>query len=169
MGTNLLRLVHRQSCPVTPISIFPQFPPHGRIPNFAGADEAADLLAETEVLKDATAIKANPDAPQRLVRRGALRAGKTVFQAVTRLTEERAFLELDPDRIDDYREATTVSGSAELGRPVYPDQMPAVDLVVSGSVAVDTGGARIGRARGTATSSTPSWRNSDTSTTRRRS
>ena len=45
------------------IARFP-FPPHDRIPNFAGADDAADRLAETEEWQDADAIKANPDAPQ---------------------------------------------------------------------------------------------------------
>jgi 5-formyltetrahydrofolate cyclo-ligase len=129
------------------VARFP-FPPHGRIPNFAGADEAADRLAATEAWQDAETVKANPDAPQLPVRRAALRAGKTVYMAVPRLRDERCFLELDPARLDDYDAATTVSGSAEHGRQVGPDAMPGIDLVVSGSVAVDEAGARVGKGEG---------------------
>jgi len=124
------------------------FPPHGRIPNFAGATEAADRLTELDAWRDADAIKANPDSPQRPVRRRALEAGKTVYVAVPRLADERPFLELDPDRIDDYGEATAISGADELGVQVAPDEMAAVDLIVSGSVAVDDRGARVGKGEG---------------------
>ncbi|PSP96600.1 5-formyltetrahydrofolate cyclo-ligase [Halobacteriales archaeon QS_4_70_19] len=124
------------------------FPPHGRIPNFAGADAAADRLTDTDAWRTAGTVKANPDAPQLPVRRAALRAGKTVYMAVPRLRDERCFLELDPDALTDYDAATTVSGSAEHGRQVAPDAMPAVDLVVSGSVAVSEAGARIGKGEG---------------------
>jgi len=124
------------------------FPPHGRIPNFAGADRAAERLAATDVWREAETVKANPDAPQLPVRRAALRAGKTVYMAVPRLRDERCFLELDPDALDDYDAATTVSGSSEHGRQVAPDQMPTIDLVVSGSVAVSESGDRIGKGEG---------------------
>lgn len=124
------------------------FPPTGRIPNFAGADVAADRLTDTTAWRAAGTVKANPDAPQLPVRRAALRAGKTVYMAVPRLRDERPFLELDPDAIDDYDAATTVSGIGEYGRQVGPDAMPAIDLVVSGSVAVDEAGARVGKGEG---------------------
>ena len=48
------------------VARFP-FPPHGRIPNFAGAEVAAARLLEMEPWKSATAIKVNPDSPQRLL------------------------------------------------------------------------------------------------------
>ncbi|NHN49532.1 5-formyltetrahydrofolate cyclo-ligase [Halostella sp. JP-L12] len=124
------------------------FPPHGRIPNFAGADEAADRLAELDEWRAADAVKANPDSPQRPVRRRALEAGKTVYMAVPRLRDEECFLELDPVHIDDYDTATTISGSSELGVQVAPDEMDPVDFVVSGSVVVDDRGARIGKGEG---------------------
>ncbi|WP_135820069.1 5-formyltetrahydrofolate cyclo-ligase [Halostella litorea] len=124
------------------------FPPHGRIPNFAGAKAAAERLTDLDAWQDADAIKANPDSPQRPVRRRALEAGKTVYVAVPRLADERPFLELDPERIDDYDEATTISGADELGVQVAPEGMSAVDLIVSGSVAVDDRGARIGKGEG---------------------
>lgn len=124
------------------------FPPHDRIPNFAGADAAADRLTDTEAWQAAEAIKANPDAPQLPVRRAAMRAGKTVFMAVPRLREEKCFLRLDPAEVDDIDDATTVGGSSEHGVPVGPDEMPEIDLIVSGSVAVSERGARIGKGEG---------------------
>ncbi|WP_276260438.1 5-formyltetrahydrofolate cyclo-ligase [Haloglomus litoreum] len=129
------------------VARFP-FPPHGRIPNFAGADAAAERLTGTEAWRAAETVKANPDAPQLPVRRAALRAGKIVYMAVPRLRDERCFLELDPDVLEDYDAATTVSGIGEHGRQVGPDEMPEVDLVVSGSVAVSASGARIGKGEG---------------------
>lgn len=124
------------------------FPPHGRIPNFAGADAAADRLTDTDVWRAADVVKANPDAPQLPVRRAALRAGKTLYMAVPRLRDERCFLRLDPDEIEDIDHATTVGGSAEVGQQVTPEEMPPVDLIVTGSVAVDEHGARIGKGEG---------------------
>ena len=86
------------------------FPPHGRISNFAGADEAADRLAELDAWRSADVIKANPDAPQLPVRRAALREGKILYMAVPRLRDAKCFFRLDPETIDDIDSATTVSG-----------------------------------------------------------
>ncbi|OVE84851.1 5-formyltetrahydrofolate cyclo-ligase [Natronolimnobius baerhuensis] len=124
------------------------FPPHGRIPNFAGADAAAERLAETTAWERADVIKANPDAPQLPVRRAALRAGKTVYMAVPRLRDEQCFLRLDPAEIDDIDHATTVGGSAEVGVPVHPDAVDPIDLIVAGSVVVTPAGGRIGKGEG---------------------
>lgn len=124
------------------------YPPHGRIPNFAGADDAADRLAELDVWQDADVIKSNPDSPQLPVRRAALRQGKTVYMAVPRLRDENCFLRLDPAEIDDIDHATTIGGSAEVGEQVAPGNMEPVDLIVSGSVAVNEQGARVGKGEG---------------------
>jgi 5-formyltetrahydrofolate cyclo-ligase len=128
------------------------FPPHGRIPNFAGADAAADRLAGLDVWTAADALKANPDAPQLPARRRALRDGKTVYVAVPRLRDERCFLELDPDRLEragvDTDDAATIGGSAEHGVAVYPDEVPAIDLILAGSVAVTENGRRVGKGEG---------------------
>ncbi|WP_134668290.1 5-formyltetrahydrofolate cyclo-ligase [Halorussus marinus] len=131
------------------IARFP-FPPHGRIPNVAGAADAADRLAETDEWRAADAVKANPDAPQLPVRRRALRAGKTVYMAVPRLRDEKPFYELDPGEIppEAYDSAPTVSHVEDHARQVGPDAVDAIDLVVSGSVAVTEAGARIGKGEG---------------------
>lgn len=124
------------------------YPPQGRIPNFADAEEAAGRLAELDAWQDAHAIKANPDSPQLPVRRAALRQGKTVYMAVPRLRDEQCFLELDPAEIEDIDHATTIGGSAEVGVQVGPEEMEAIDLIVSGSVAVNEAGARVGKGEG---------------------
>jgi 5-formyltetrahydrofolate cyclo-ligase len=129
------------------VARFP-FPPHGRIPNFAGADDAADRLAAQTEWTEAETVKANPDAPQLPVRRRALREGKTVYMAVPRLRDERCFLKLDPDVLEDYNAATTVSGSSKHGEQVGPAAVEGIDLVVSGSVAVTADGDRIGKGEG---------------------
>ena len=129
------------------VAAFP-FPPHGRIPNFTGASEAADRLADLPEFEQAEAIKANPDSPQRYVRKLALQQGKTVYMAVPRLSEEKCFIVLDPERIEDYHRASTISGSSELGVQVGPEAVESIDLIVSGSVAVTEDGARIGKGEG---------------------
>lgn len=129
------------------VARFP-FPVEGRIPNFAGADAAAERLSETPEWREAAVVKANPDSPQRPVRRRALEDGKIVYMAVPRLRDEKCFLELDPDEIDDIDHATTIRGSSELGVQVGPDAVDPVDLIVAGSVAVTADGARIGKGEG---------------------
>lgn len=124
------------------------FPPHNRIPNFAGADAAAGRLADQQCWTGAETIKANPDAPQRPVRRRALEAGKVVFVAVPRLRDAACFLRLDPQRIEAVDEATTIRGAADVGEPTHPEAVEPIDLVLSGSVAVDSGGVRIGKGEG---------------------
>ena len=126
------------------------FPPHDRIPNFAGADAAADRLTRTREWEAAATLKANPDAPQLPVRRAALRAGKTVYVAQPRLRDPDPFLRLDPTEIppDEIDDATTVSGISEYGTPTAPEALPHVDLIVAGSVGVTTDGARIGKGEG---------------------
>ncbi len=124
------------------------YPPHGRIPNFAGADEAATRLAATEAWQDADVLKSNPDSPQLPVRRAALRQDKTVYVAVPRLQDEKCFLRLDPRDVEDVDHAATIGGSAEEGVQVAPEEMESVDLIVSGSVAVDERGSRVGKGEG---------------------
>ncbi|GGL51927.1 5-formyltetrahydrofolate cyclo-ligase [Halocalculus aciditolerans] len=126
------------------------FPPHGRIPNFAGARQAADRLAETDAWRAADVVKANPDAPQLAARRRALREGKTLYMAVPRLRADEAFYELDPERLDaaDFDAAPTVSHVAQYADTVPLDEVPHVDFVLSGSVAVTRDGARVGKGEG---------------------
>ena len=121
-----------------------------RIPNFAGAEQAAERLAALPEWRAARTLKCNPDAPQRPVRLRALREGKDVYVAVPRLRAAKCFLHLDPRRIPPQRlaAAATIGGAAALGTPMAPDELPHIDLVVAGSVAVNRRGARVGKGGG---------------------
>ncbi len=121
----------------------------GRIPNFRGAEDGAGRLAELPQWREARDVKANPDAPQLPVRAGALSGGVRVYMAVPRLTERRPFLQLDPDRLDAApRRAASIRGASRQGKPVGLDEMPHLDLVVCGSVAVSRNGGRVGKGGG---------------------
>jgi 5-formyltetrahydrofolate cyclo-ligase len=121
----------------------------GRIPSFAGAAEAADRLAALPEWRAARHLKCNPDAPQRAVRLRALRDGKDVYVAVPRLAAARCFLHLDPRRLGARLiGAATIKGAAALGVAIAPHQLPGIDLIVAGSVAVNRKGARVGKGGG---------------------
>ena len=122
---------------------------HDKIPAFYGADEAAQRVFSLDVWQAARVIKSNPDQPQRPLRQRALEEGKTVYMAVPRLRQEQCFVELDPSVIDSPpAKAATISGAFRCGKLVTVEGMRAVDLVVSGSVAVNRSGARVGKGGG---------------------
>lgn len=121
----------------------------GRIPNFKGAEQCANKVAELEVWKAARFIKANPDSPQRAIRHLALKQGKTIYMAVPRLREEKCFVELDPRRIGKkLYAASSIKGAFEFGRQLAVSQMKPVDLILCGSVAVRRDGSRVGKGGG---------------------
>jgi len=121
----------------------------GRIPNFKGADEAARRLAELPAWHSARAVKAVPDKAQLPVRARALAEGKTVFMAVPRLADPRPFYLLDPTALTvPPGEAASSKVAAAVASKVGVESMPAVDLVVVGSVAVDRSGTRVGKGAG---------------------
>jgi 5-formyltetrahydrofolate cyclo-ligase len=121
----------------------------GRIPNVAGAAEAAARLAELPEWAAAGALKANPDSPQLPVRARALADGITLVVAVPRLAGPLPFLVVDPATLDVRpRAAASIGGSARHGRPTAIADVPPLDLVVVGSVAVDRAGRRIGKGGG---------------------
>lgn len=129
------------------VARFPR--PDGRIPNFVGAEAAADRLRETEAWKRARTVKANPDSPQWPVRQRALEDGKVVYMAVPRLAEPDPFFLLDPDRLaESPRKASSIKGASRNATTVSLDELEPVDLVVTGCVAVDESGARLGKGGG---------------------
>ena len=62
----------------TNIACYPR-PVHHRIPNFVGADIAANGLATLPEFINAQVVKVNPDTPQRQVRHLVLQQGKTLL------------------------------------------------------------------------------------------
>ncbi len=129
------------------LAAFPR-PVHGRIPNFVGAEEAAHRAGALELWEDAHVIKANPDSPQRPLRRLALEHRKILYMAVPRLKKRECFIELRPHKILHPEKAATIRGAFRYGEPRHPSEMKAVDLVLAGSVAVNRHGARVGKGGG---------------------
>jgi 5-formyltetrahydrofolate cyclo-ligase len=121
----------------------------GRIPNFAGAEVCARLLAEKFYWKRARFLKANPDSPQRAIRHKALAEGKIVYMAVPRLRDEKPFIELDPAKLNCFPyTASSIQGAAKFGKLIGLDGIKKLDLIICGSVAVNRGGARVGKGGG---------------------
>ncbi len=129
------------------VGAFP-FPLEGRIPNFKGASEAANILAELEIWRSAKTVKSNPDSPQRPVREKALMDGKRVFMAVPRLRDEKPFRELNPDKLKDIKKAVSIKGGMSGGIPTEVEGLPLIDLIIAGSVAVHRDGRRLGKGGG---------------------
>ena len=116
----------------------------GRIPNFAGAKLAAQKLAGHRLWKRAKVIKANPDSPQTHARRLALEEGKKLVMAVPRLRDQHPFrAPRSRKRLTkaQVREAATIKGALRHGKVVALEEIPEIDFVLCGSVAVNLSGA----------------------------
>ena len=126
------------------IAKFP-LPCWGRIPNFQGAEKAAENLRKLEEWRKAKVIFVNPDSPQRKVRENALKDGKILVMASPRL--KRGFLVIKPEKVRG-REAyaSTIKGAFRYAEQTQ--NFPKPDLVVTGSVAVDVHGNRLGKGGG---------------------
>ncbi len=129
------------------IAAFPR-PVFHRIPNFVEAERAAENLAKLNVFRTADVVKVNPDSPQKHVRYLALAMGKRVIMPTPRIRQ--GFILLDPHTIPSsrYAEAATIRGAYRYGKIVKPWDLPSVDLIVVGSVAVNLQGARLGKGEG---------------------
>jgi len=128
------------------VALFPK-PIKGRIPNFKGAERAAINLTLQEEWRKAETIFVNPDSPQKYVRMLGLMQGKLLIMATPRLRE--GFLLLDPKKIPpaSYEEASTIRGAFKFGKKIGLD-LPKIQLKVTGSVAVDLRGGRLGKGHG---------------------
>lgn len=112
----------------------------GRIPNFKGAEAAAERLAELPEWQAADVVKSNPDAPQLPVRRRARRDGKTLYMAVPRLRDDKPFVRVNCD--------PTIKKAMSEGVPASVEDLGHVDLVVCGTVAINREGVRVGKGGG---------------------
>jgi 5-formyltetrahydrofolate cyclo-ligase len=127
------------------LAIFP-LPVFGRIPNFVGSDEAASLVKTLPEWEKAKVIFANPDYAQKKIREFALKEGKILIMASPRL--KHGFLQIDPQKVKGREEdASTIKGAFRYGKSVEED-MPRPDLIITGCVAVDPLGWRLGKGGG---------------------
>ena len=123
-----------------------------RIPNFIGADKAAQRLAELQIWKAAKIVKSNPDSPHIPVRLRALEDGKLVYVPVPELVKDYPFIELDPNKLQrngiPFEEVAPIEGAMEHGRKVGFQDMKPFDLAVVGTVAATRNGGRTGKGGG---------------------
>lgn len=126
------------------VARFP-LPVKDRIPNFEAAEIAAERLKELPEWRKAKIIVANPDSPQRSVRELALREGKVLIMASPRLKE--GYWKIEPEGAKGKeKSASTIRGAARLSEKI--SDLPRPDLVVTGCVAVDKDGNRLGKGGG---------------------
>lgn len=127
-------------------------PVWSRIPNFVGADMAALHLSRQDFWREAKIVKCNPDPPQIPVRLRALVDGKILYMPIPELVQGLPFVELSPVRLAaaniSFELAATSQGAVKYGTPIDFDEMPMLDLVIVGCVAVTKQGARIGKGGG---------------------
>ncbi|MEG4234422.1 5-formyltetrahydrofolate cyclo-ligase [Microcoleus sp. Pol11C3] len=126
--------------------------PFGHIPNFVGAQVAAERLATLPIWQQAKTIKCNPDSAQIPVRMQALQDGKRLYMAVPRLTDDRCFVELTAEDLQRQNRSIAESAIAQkavtCGRLVGFEEMQPIDLVIVGCVAVTRQGGRTGKGAG---------------------
>jgi 5-formyltetrahydrofolate cyclo-ligase len=126
--------------------------PFGHIPNFVGAEQAAEQLAALPIWQQAGVVKCNPDSPQTFVRLRALQDGKRLYMAVPRLTKSHCFVELTAADLQQnqvpLQQAATMKTALSVGRLVSFEEMQPIDLVVVGCVAVSRQGGRTGKGAG---------------------
>ncbi|MFB2833442.1 5-formyltetrahydrofolate cyclo-ligase [Floridanema evergladense] len=126
--------------------------PFGHIPNFVGAENAAQKLAELPIWREAKIIKCNPDSPQIPVRLQALKDGKCLYMAVPKLTNTRCFVELTAEILRqcdvELGEGAIARQALKFGQLVSFAEMQPIDLVIVGCVAVTRNGGRTGKGAG---------------------
>ena len=124
------------------------FPVKGRIPNFVGAKLAADRLLTHPIWEGVTCVKCNPDSPQRSLREALLRRSIRYVFPTPRL--KAGFFLFDPEEIpkDKYGEAATLKTCMAYGQKIALNDLPKIDLAVTGSVAVTEQGYRCGKGHG---------------------
>ena len=127
----------------------------GRIPNFVGAEAAADHLRGTVEWRQSTTLKANPSIhpscrcasglPPR--RQDGLHGRAAAWRPTSPSSPSiPACSSVAP------RRAVSISGANRYGRPVDLTDLRPVDLVVTGCVAASPDGSRLGKEAGSAIS-----------------
>ncbi len=124
------------------VACFP-LPSKGRIPNFIGSERAANRIQTFNLWHNARIIFANPDYAQRKVRELVLKDNKILIMATPKL--KRGYLEIRtiPGK---ERFLSTISGAFKYGTQI--SELPKPDLIITGCVAVDREGWRLGKGGG---------------------
>ncbi|MBM7704300.1 5-formyltetrahydrofolate cyclo-ligase [Metabacillus iocasae] len=124
------------------------FPLHHRIPNFKGAEQATKHIIAMDVYKEANVVKVNPDSPQLPLRAQVLRDGKMLLIPTPRLKD--GFVQIKPEWVPkgEERKAASLKHMNSYGKVLALSEMPQIDLIVVGSVAMHRDGRRLGKGEG---------------------
>ncbi len=124
--------------------------PYGRIPLFEGQNRAAERLRRWPLYRGAQCLMVAPDEALLQVRANALRDWKRLVVATPGLDD--GFYLLDAREIPPghWMRAVRASGVREHGRRLITSRegLGSIDLLITGAVAVDEHGGRIGKGRG---------------------
>jgi len=124
---------------------FPR-PCYGRIPNFVGSKTVANKLKILEEWKKAKVIFSAPDSALHPTRRQALKEGKALLVAAPKIRDFYLLKDIPPDK---EAEAASIKGFSKFGKSVeIKPQLGKIDLYLTGAVAVDKKGNRIGKGTG---------------------
>ena len=123
------------------LAYFPR-PVHGRIPNFKGANAAAEKLTMMDVFENARTVKVNPDKPQEWVRYKTLEERKSLLVPTPRLRQGLFNKIMPPDMSSTelLKRCATREGITKFSVPIGLDHKLFIDLIVIGSVAVTKSG-----------------------------
>ncbi|MFA9556400.1 5-formyltetrahydrofolate cyclo-ligase [Evansella sp. AB-rgal1] len=124
------------------------FPLKGRIPNFKGAEKAAQFVFQMEEYIHAKVVKVNPDSPQLPIRAQVLKDGKTLLVPTPRLKD--GFIKVDPANVPpgEEKKAASLKNIHQYGKVIPLTELPKIDLFFAGSVALHSDGRRIGKGEG---------------------
>lgn len=124
------------------------FPLVNRIPNFKGAEKAAAHIASLSIYKEAKVVKVNPDSPQLPLRKQILVDGKVLLIPTPRL--KAGFIMVKPEWVPpgEERKAASLSHIKSYGKVIPLTEIPPIDLMVVGSVAIHPDGRRLGKGEG---------------------
>ncbi len=124
------------------------FPVHHRIPNFKGAEIAAQFVFTLPIYKEAKVVKVNPDAPQLPIRAQVLKDGKILLVPTPRLRS--GFIIVKPEWVPEgeERKAASLSHIKSYGKEIPLTEIPPIDIFFVGSVALHKDGRRVGKGEG---------------------
>lgn len=129
-----------------------RFSVFNKIPNYIGADKAAELLAETEEFKKAKKVKVNIDLAQEPVKVEVVKAHKTLFVPPAQKSSN-VYAEIkncNPDEVDlaTQKKIIKLQGDEDTFEEIDINGIQKLDMVVVGSCAVSRQGHRIGKGNG---------------------
>lgn len=119
---------------------FPK-PVFNRIPNFKGADKAAEKILEMKEFQNAKVVTVNPDKPQETIRYFTMQKDKDLLVPTPRL-RSGLFNKIVPPTTneEDLRKCSTQQGVKFHREPITLENGVRIDVIFAGSVAVSKKG-----------------------------